>query len=119
MSIVNGFKINRFSLNFLIELKHWLYVLLLREFKNKNSGGSLVLIESSLFRAEFCELLAKRNFLKNASEYFLLGMFSLMDIIFHRPMLELLNEVPLTDDVSETLIGMKTIETIFRFSNCM
>ncbi|PZX04899.1 hypothetical protein C7437_103150 [Psychrobacillus insolitus] len=36
-----------------------------------------------------------------------------MDIIFHRPMLELLNEVPLTDDVSETLIGMKTIRKPF------
>jgi len=91
------------------ELNHWLYVLLLRESKNKNSGGSLALIESSLFRAKFCELLAKRNFLKNASEYFLLGMFSLMDTLLHRPMLELLNEVPLTDDVSETLIGMETI----------
>lgn len=74
----------------MIELKHWLYVLLLREFKNKNSGGSLVLIESSLIRNVFF------------NEYNIPSS----DV-------RITQRSPLTDDVSETLIGMKTIRKPF------
>ncbi|MDI2586661.1 HDOD domain-containing protein [Psychrobacillus sp. NEAU-3TGS] len=67
------------------ELNHWLYVLLLRESKKNHSGDGMALIEASLFRAKLCELLARRKSLQNASEYFLVGMFSLIDTLLHRP----------------------------------
>ena len=51
------------------ELNHWLYVLMLRE--SKANGDGMAIIEASLFRAKFCELLAKKQFLQNSSEYFL------------------------------------------------
>ncbi|MFJ5770390.1 EAL and HDOD domain-containing protein [Psychrobacillus sp. NPDC093180] len=95
------------------ELNHWLYVLLLRESKKNHSGDGMALIEASLFRAKLCELLARRKFLQNASEYFLVGMFSLIDTLLHRPMIHLLQDLPLSDEVAETLSGTKTEMTPF------
>ena len=90
------------------ELSHWLYVLLLRESKVNHSGDGMALIEASLFRAKFCELLAKHKFFINSSEYFLVGMFSLIDTLMHRKMNQLLQELPLSDVVAETLLGKQT-----------
>lgn len=90
------------------ELNHWLYVLMLRESKVNSNGDGMVLIEASLFRAKFCELLAKKQFLHNSSEYFLVGMFSLIDTLLHQKMDHLLQELPLTDEVVETLSGNRT-----------
>lgn len=39
------------------------------------------------------------------SEYFLTGMFSSVDILMNRNMKELINELPLTADVKEALLG--------------
>ena len=90
------------------ELNHWLYVLMLRESRVNSKGDGMALIEASLFRAKFCELLAKKQFLQNSSEYFLVGMFSLIDSLLHREMYYLLQELPLTDEVVETLSGKRT-----------
>ena len=45
------------------ELNHWLYVLMLRESKVNHNGDGMAIIEASLFRAKFCELLAKKQFI--------------------------------------------------------
>ena len=90
------------------ELNHWLYVLMLRESKANSNGDGMALVEASLFRAKLCELLAKEQFLKNSSEYFLVGMFSLIDTLLQRKMDLLLQELPLTDEVVETLSGRRT-----------
>lgn len=95
------------------ELSHWLHVLLLRESKKNHSGDGMALIEASLFRAKLCELLARRKFLQNASEFFLVGMFSLIDTLLHRPMIQLLQDLPLSDEVAETLSGNKTAMSPF------
>ncbi|WP_277586546.1 EAL and HDOD domain-containing protein [Psychrobacillus antarcticus] len=95
------------------ELSHWLYVLLLRESKANSKGSGMALIEASLFRAKFCELLAKKQFLQNSSEYFLVGLFSLIDTLLHRKMSHLLQGLPLTDEVIETLSGSRTPMTLF------
>lgn len=95
------------------ELSHWLHVLLLRESKKNHSGDGMALIEASLFRAKLCELLARRKFLQNASEFFLVGMFSLIDTLLHRPMIQLLQDLPLSDEVGETLSGNKTAMSPF------
>lgn len=95
------------------ELNHWLFVLLLRESKSNHSSNGMALIEASLFRAKLCELLARRKFLKDASEYFLMGMFSLIDTLLHRSMNQLVKELPLTDEVADTLTGIQTEMTPF------
>ena len=95
------------------ELNHWLYVLMLRESKINSNGDGMALIEASLFRAKFCELLAKKRLLQNSSEYFLVGMFSLIDTLLHQKMNHLLQELPFTDEVAETLSGKRTNMTPF------
>ncbi|WP_391116966.1 EAL and HDOD domain-containing protein [Psychrobacillus sp. L3] len=95
------------------DLSHWLYVLLLRETKISYSGDSMALIEASLFRAKFCDLLARRKLLPNASEYFIIGMFSLIDTLLHRSMDQLLKELPFSDEVVATLACTETVMTPF------
>ena len=90
------------------ELTHWLYVLLLHEIKVKHVGDSMAIIEASLFRAKFCELLAKRKSSRNASEFFLLGMFSLIDTLLHQSMEKALQDIPISEDIIVTLLGAKT-----------
>lgn len=90
------------------EINHWLHVLLLREIHQSYNGDGLAIVEASLFRAKFCELLAKKKCLTNSSEYLLVGMFSLMDTILHKKMEQLVKELPLSDDVAATLVGSNT-----------
>ena len=95
------------------ELNHWLYVLMIRESTVNSNIDGMPLIEASLFRAKFCELLAKEQFLRNSSEYFLVGMFSLIDTLLHQEMNHLLLELPLTDEVVNTLLGKPTDMTLY------
>ncbi len=88
------------------ELNHWIHVLLLREARANKENDAI--IEASLFRAKFCEQLAKRNRCSNPSEYFLLGMFSLIDTLLQRNIHQLLKELPLSDEVTATLSGVPT-----------
>lgn len=94
------------------EMKKWMHVLALREMEEDNPNGRLqALIEYSLTRAKMCELLAKRAGKKNLDEYFLAGMFSLMDVIMKREWCDILPLIPLTDTVSHTLEGKETAIT--------
>ena len=61
----------------------------------------------SLLRAKFCELLAqslKRPGL-TPDTGFLLGMFSLLDVLLSLPMEDVLKEVALADDINAALLG--------------
>lgn len=61
----------------------------------------------SLLRAKFCELIAQR--LKRPGltpdTGFLLGMFSLLDVLLSLPMEDVLKEVALADDINAALLG--------------
>lgn len=97
-----------------IELSKWLYVLALREIKRSDdSGRSNEIMASALFRAKACELLAKSTQAGNASEFFLAGMFSLVDVLMNKEMSDILAQVPLSDTVKETLLDADTIITPF------
>jgi len=64
------------------------------------------LVIAALIRARFCEALAPRMGLAGRSEeLFLLGMFSLLDAIMNRPLPDLLQEIPIADDIKEALLG--------------
>lgn len=90
-------------------MKKWMHVLALREFdEDKQKGRVHALIEYSLTRAKMCELLAKKSGKGNLDEYFLAGMFSLMDVITKKEWSDILPYIPLTDTVSDTLQEMET-----------
>lgn len=98
----------------LIELNKWLYILAMK--KNtlpQNYELHLELIHTSLFRAKVCELLAKQSTNVKYAKCFLVGMFSLMDALLQKPMLEIVQQLPLSKIVSETITGGETKVTPF------
>ena len=91
------------------EVRNWMHVLALREIGNEVSGGrTQALVDYSLTRAKMCELLAKEKGRENADEYFLAGLFSLMDVMLKRDWQDILDLIPLSDNVANTLIGEET-----------
>lgn len=64
------------------------------------------LIVNSLVRAGFGEALARKTELsQEASNIFFMGMFSLMDAFLDRPLAEVLEELPLTLEIKQALLG--------------
>lgn len=89
------------------ELKKWLYVIALRD-SIENGARTSSLIEISMVRAKLCELFAKATGQKNAEEFFLTGMFSLIDVILKRPLASILSAMPLSKRVAATIAGQET-----------
>ncbi|MED3563389.1 EAL and HDOD domain-containing protein, partial [Bacillus xiapuensis] len=88
------------------ELKKWLYILSIRGDVAGKSEWSLEILNNSLTRAKMCELVAlHKNKPKESSSYFLTGMFSLMDVLLGMEMEEVLNLMPLHEDICEALNG--------------
>jgi c-di-GMP-related signal transduction protein len=64
------------------------------------------LLVTSLVRANFCGSLASLTGLSDkASELFLMGLFSLLDVMVSRPMDEIMKDMPLARDVKTALVG--------------
>ncbi|QPC46583.1 EAL and HDOD domain-containing protein [Mangrovibacillus cuniculi] len=91
-----------------IEVRKWIYVLAVRDQKSKLSGPSVELLKMSLMRGRMCELIASHNGERQSSSYFLTGLFSLMDVILGIPMESILEELPLQDDITDSLKGQQT-----------
>jgi c-di-GMP-related signal transduction protein len=90
----------------LMEIKRWIYVLAVREQATRREKMKNEVISLCLIRAKMCELTAKKLTGKvNASSYFLTGMFSLMDAILSVPMMKILEDLPLNDEICDALIG--------------
>lgn len=91
------------------DLKKWIYILTFRESQKYHPGGAFnELMKASLCRAKMCELLAKYTHMNNTSEYFLVGMFSLIDALLQRPLNSILIQLPLSDEVTNTISGGET-----------
>lgn len=68
------------------------------------------LVKNTLIRAKFCEsIAAELDLEKNMSDFFLMGMFSMVDAMMGRPMREILVELPLNREVKNALKGTKNI----------
>ena len=62
----------------------------------------------SLIRAQMCELLAADLGLKgHESELFLMGMFSMLDVLIGRPLAEILEDMNLAKEVKGALLGQE------------
>jgi EAL and modified HD-GYP domain-containing signal transduction protein len=71
-----------------------------------NDGGTEETVAVALLRARCCELLdAAGGGADNGQASFLLGLCSLLDVISGRPMLEVLEEMPLSNSTREALLG--------------
>jgi EAL and modified HD-GYP domain-containing signal transduction protein len=96
-------------------IKQALMLLGLREIKKLLSLISLTgigrdkpaeLLTLCITRAKLCELLAARISLKQrASDLFLMGMFSLIDVLMDRPLPDIINDLPISPDIKTALLG--------------
>jgi len=91
------------------EIRKWMQILMFYEMGEGESRGSIkALVEYSLVRAKMCELIARRKQKTNIDEYFLAGMFSMIDVIVSRSKEEILPLLHLSDEVTKTLFGKFT-----------
>ena len=71
-----------------------------------NGKGPRELLVTALVRARMSEILGPRFGLENReASLFLMGLFSLLGAILHRPLEDVLNELNLEPDVSDALLG--------------
>ena len=96
----------------LAELRKWMYLLAMREARlDIEKDTTKEIMFSSLFRAKICEKFANYKNKENHSEYFLIGLFSLIDAILERPLTRILQQLPFTEEIIETISGSDTYMT--------
>ncbi len=85
------------------EINKYVFMLMLQEI---SVGSPIVLIDNALIRAKFAEKISKNTKYKADNDnFFLAGMFSLIDVIMSKTKEEALREIPISDDVKNALIG--------------
>lgn len=93
----------------LTEAKRWLRILLLRDLGvGEGRGRQKSLTERSLVRARLSEMLARHKGKENADEFFLTGLFSLIDAIMQSSLEDILPQLSLSETISNTLLGEDT-----------
>lgn len=96
------------------QIRQWLFLLILRELGKDRPEEIMVL---SVIRAKFGENLARKaNLPPDMVSYaFTMGMFSLLDCFFQRPLDEVLSELPINEEIKLALAGSDhSLGIIFR-----
>ena len=87
----------------LSEVRKWASIIVLQ---NIGEDKPDELIVNAVVRATFGEALARRTvFKEQASNIFLMGMFSSIDAFLDRPLADVLAELPLTNEIKRALLG--------------
>ena len=68
------------------------------------AAASSELIRTALTRARFCESLAPHG-AGGSEDLFFLGLMSLLDVILEVPLAELLERVPISQEIKAALLG--------------
>ena len=85
------------------EFRKWVSLIVLKGMGDDKPDELMVI---SIVRAKFCEFIAGIIGLeKRAPELFFMGMFSVIDTFMGRPMEEILEKLPLEDDIKDALSG--------------
>ncbi len=108
-SAAHGFKVSIRSIHHALillgkrELKRWLTIIIM---SGIGRDKPLELMITAIIRARFCELIAIEFHLKSQpADLFLMGMLSLMDTFLDRPLKEILDELPLEENIKAVLLG--------------
>ena len=85
------------------QLKKWVYLLSFKEEENTSEE----LLKASFMRASFASALVKKmdHFPINSSDAYLMGMFSTLEYMIDAPMEEILNGIPVVEEVKAALIS--------------
>lgn len=82
------------------KLASWASVMILASMDDK----PVEMIRMALIRAKMCELLAKLKGKKELDTYFTVGMFSALDVLMGRNLSQLIEPLPLNENVKSALI---------------
>lgn len=87
------------------QLKQWIYLLSFEDNQEENSSEEL--LKTSFMRANLASRLVKRlkKFVITSSDAYLLGMFSTLEYMIDAPMEEILQEIPIVEEVKTALIS--------------
>jgi len=98
--------------------KKWASVLIMAAITDDKP---IELMRLSLFRGRFCELISiQMGKAYQSEEYFLAGIFSLMDTALSKPMKALVVDLPLSENIIETLLGHDTkLQVVLALSRAM
>ena len=88
------------------ELKQWVYLLSASNAENQMDEGAEEFLRLSLMRANFCSSLM--NYAKSVpmskSDAYLMGMFSTLNYLIDAPLSEILQQIPLCQEVKDALL---------------
>lgn len=85
-------------------LKFWVNLLMLSSMDDVPAE----LLTTSLLNAKFCELMAEQSgFASDKDSFFLAGMLSNLDAYFRAPIEEIVDALPLSDELNEALIAQQ------------
>lgn len=85
------------------EIRKWATLIMLREMSSEKPNE---IVRVSLARAIFCEKISKYFGVEERhTEAFLIGLLSLVDTIMEAPLFEILEQLPLKEDLKEALLG--------------
>ena len=84
-------------------LKHWMTLIVLSELSDKSSD----IIRKVLTRAKMCELMATVIGQKNTEDYFLVGMFSMLDVMMDQEMANILKSIPIREELKASILNRK------------
>jgi c-di-GMP phosphodiesterase len=63
------------------------------------------LTQIAMVRAKMCELISEKLNLPNSKSYFTVGLFSTLDAMLDKPLADILQELPLSDDLNQALLA--------------
>lgn len=85
------------------EIRKWVYIMMLKDVQRMENKE---LIKFSLVRAKLMELISTENKKKNSHlEFFMTGLFSNIDVLLGKKMEDIIEDLPLTTEISDALIG--------------
>jgi EAL and modified HD-GYP domain-containing signal transduction protein len=83
-------------------LKQWISFIAIKEMGNDTP---IEVIRISLTRAKMLEKLSEHTpFRIRRSDFFLVGLFSMLDVLLNRPIAEILNDIKINNDIKESII---------------
>ena len=87
------------------ELVRWVHLMLIKGVQNIDNQE---LVKTSLIRGKILSLLAKNSKKqKKEGDYFIAGIFASIDVLLHESMQNILNRLPLKNEVKNALLGQQ------------
>ncbi len=88
-------------------INRWISLLALKQMSHDKPDEILI---TAITRGKFCEYLSEKIEMKNEkSDFFLIGMFSLLDALFEKHISEILDQLPVTENIENALLGRESI----------